>query len=200
MRELPETIALGGGRFANRAAVGAWSREMAARFEDADVGAIAALWSLASVVETQGLVMLDLPRAEMPSRAVLEPWLRALAARAKSSEKSAQSWRSARDRVVLDRGQVYRAAERALCDTFLDRTPVTTGPRVAEAFYARASLFGFALIGGVPLAEALRDRAIRLLVGRHIGSERILGGICTVEAMMRGGLEAYVNDVTQRGP
>ena len=68
-----------------------------------------------------------------------------------------------------------------------------------EAFYLRAVLFGHHLAGAQPLASALRDRALRCLLARHL---RVPPGepksaqrhpLAAVEALMRGqGMDGYV--------
>jgi lysine-N-methylase len=75
----------------------------------------------------------------------------------------------------------------------------------ADAFYLRAVLHGHQLVAEAPLAMALRDRAIRILLGRSLGA--VLARLAPedaardhpltlVEAMMRGhGLGAYVREV-----
>jgi len=75
-----------------------------------------------------------------------------------------------------------------------------------ESFYFRATLYGRHLAAyEAPLEPALRDRAVRLLLARQLGSlidtnwrqdPAANYPLTVVEAMMRGhGLWAYVNEV-----
>jgi lysine-N-methylase len=78
----------------------------------------------------------------------------------------------------------------------------STGFRKDEAFGARALIHGHMLVGALPLAAALRDRAVRFLLARAL-----LGSIpgrepwrahplALVEAVMRGHwLSGYASDV-----
>ena len=78
----------------------------------------------------------------------------------------------------------------------------------AEAFYARATLHGHHLaVEEAPLATALRDRAVRLLLGRALGAVLARAApddpahdypLTLVEALMRAhGLNVYAREVDQ---
>jgi lysine-N-methylase len=88
----------------------------------------------------------------------------------------------------------------------------------SDAFYVRALLHGHLLADEIPLADALRDRAVRILAGRSLGAVLARAApdvspegrasqpddparaypLSLVESMMRAhGLKAYVSS---RGP
>ncbi|MEZ4306471.1 MAG: hypothetical protein R3F14_00265 [Polyangiaceae bacterium] len=123
-----------------------------------------------------------------------------MAARTAEKRDSADRWRSARDRVRVGSQRLAEAAAHLREPGALDRLAAPAqvaasaggpgGERGAnhgvdpagegakhgvdaglERFYVTASLHGHALIGDVPLAHALRDRAVRILLARALARE-----------------------------
>src|SRR5439155_3630384 len=94
-------------------------------------------------------------------------WMTKLAHHADASVRAAEEWRSANDRVLVGRKLVAAAAHRIATSTSF---PSATSMQ-DEAFHFRASLFGHLVAERAPIVDALRDRALRLLVARTIDSE-----------------------------
>lgn len=190
---LPEQIEIRAGTKAPREAVVRWSR--AALRAPAGTDAVALLWSLAARVDEGDLseegLRAAIERASAPPEAALAPWIAALAERTAAKRDSADRWRSERDRV--------RAASRLLAATAASlkgREPLGAAlagvgaARMLEAFYVTAALHGHALLGEIPLAHALRDRAVRLLLARAVPDMPY--PLPLVEAMMRAqGVKEY---------
>jgi lysine-N-methylase len=202
--ELPAEIPIAQGRAAPRAGLAAWSRIACG---DGEGDAVARLWSLARAVDADGLDEGASRRAlaapELPAVEELGAWVEALAARAKARVESAEAWRSARDR-SLGASRWIAAAAAALREPGGTAAALGAGERFRgdEAFFVRASIHGHHLAGELPLAVALRDRAVRLLLARVLGEAMPADDpgrahpIALVEAMMRGhGLGAYVGSV-----
>ena len=153
-----------------------------------------------------------------PLRAAdVRPWVEALRRRAARRVEEDAAWRSERDlarravrwiegaaAILLDPG-ACEAAIRGCAEE----------DRALEAFYARALVHGHQLVvsggEGLPLAHALRDRAVRLLVARALPAAIARASseepgvapdpaerypLALVEAMLRGhGLESYRRDI-----
>ncbi len=203
---LPPDIELGGGRVASRAQLREWSRAVVASLTTTDVPAL--LWSLATTSDRDGLdakPTADTLVSPTPlDAAVLHPWLAALADTATELAGWDAQWRSEQD--VARRGTVWVARVAAglgapgVLEALL-RDPAPE-PEV-ERFYLRALVHGHRVVRGVPLADALRDLAVRLLVARAFTSFvteeerhdlRTEHPLALVEAMMRGhGLCDYVD-------
>jgi len=207
---LPEDIETRTGVKVAREVVVRWSRAVLAAPRPED--AVAMVWALAAKVAEGDLseagVRAALGSATAPQAEELRPWIAALCERTANKLESAERWRSARDRV--------RVASRLLADTAASlKDPTALGlvlgghgaAREIEAFYVTASLHGHALIGEIPLAHALRDRAVRMLLARALpetaermrcddpGREHPLP---LVEAMMRAqGVKAYAHEVPE---
>jgi lysine-N-methylase len=162
------------------------------------------LWALAAGVEARGLDLGGLDDALCAVRPWapegLGAWTAALRARAAAKLAASEAWRSPRDRVRRMAGWIDAAAQ-ALDE---DAAGAPTAPAAQalacdEAFYLRAVLFGHHLAGAPPVASALRDRALRCLLARHV---RVPPGepesaqrhpLAAVEALMRGqGMDGYV--------
>jgi lysine-N-methylase len=199
---LPEAIPIADDRLASRAELAAWSRlVMGALPDDGEV--VSLLWSLASALDAAGLdhaaslAALAAPRS--PAPAALSPWLAALAARARARVAAADTWRGRRDRSRLASHWLAEAAESLLEPAALASALAGASPFGGdERFYLRAQLHGHQLIGDLPLAAALRDRAVRLLLARALPASLPEGDparphpLALVEAMMRGhGLAGY---------
>jgi lysine-N-methylase len=199
--ELPDPLALTDVATAPRAAYVAWSHRLAALPSPADP--VAALWSLADAVERAGLDDAALVAAfaspALPDVNAVLPWIRALSERADSRVESASAWRSPRDRSLVASRAIAAAAA-----SLLDPAALAVGlaapalEPAAEAFYLRAVVHGHQIVGRLPLATALRDRAVRLLVARAMGtiSPSTRRPLTVLEAMMRGhGVEIYAREV-----
>lgn len=171
----------------------------------ADVAAI--FWSLAAKVDA-GDLSKEGARSAVHSAAPLDeaslrPWLAALVERTAAKQESAARWRSERDR-VRQVSDVLATAAAALADgaTLAAAIAGVGAEPQLEAFYLAASLHGHALLGDMPLAHALRDRAVRVLLARVIpaacaGSPLDLSHpLPLVEAMMRAqGVKEYAREL-----
>jgi lysine-N-methylase len=205
---LPDAVRLTATRTARRDELHAWSAEVARAPVPAD--AVAALLTLADDVENGGLATFTTAArsAETTRRheVILRAHLRALHARVEKRARDGATWRSERDFARQAIGWMARAGA-GMFGGALAGALAAPGDASREAFYVRASIFGHALVvDDVPLAEALRDRATRLVLARALSvlfaaaGEPIDAGlrepIAVVEAMLRGhGLGAYVHDV-----
>ncbi len=172
--------------------------------------AVSVLWALAAKMEAGDLseegarAAFEEARVARPTAEALRPWIAALAERAASKRDSADRWRSGRDRV---RGLSTSLAEGATSlaeETNLTRALEGEGAaRELEAFYVMTGLHGHGWIGEMPLAVALRDRAVRVLLGRALSGKEAVGGgtgdgaaLTRVEAMMRAqGIKEYARVV-----
>jgi lysine-N-methylase len=141
--------------------------------------------------------------ARRPHANELAPWIEALAVRARARVASAGAWRSARDRSRQASSWIAAAAE-DLCDPAACAAALEAPLRFRrdEVFFARAMIHGHLLAGELPLAAALRDRAVRLILGRALpgalppDEPARAHPLALVEAMMRGhGLGAYAAEV-----
>jgi len=153
---VPERVPLGRSGSVSRAALRRWTAR-AARPVAGD--AIAAAWTLARTIDRGGLAGASRLRPP-PARNALRPWLDALAERT-AEVVPVYAWRSARS--LARRALDWLTA--ALDDpSALDPTPRDDQH---ERLLLRAKLFGYhGVTAGLPLATALRDIAVRLLVAR----------------------------------
>ena len=226
---LPERIEIAPGETAaradvvrlSRAALRAWQQRAAGDGPRAGVDAIAALWSLGARVaggdlsEAGAIAALAGPVAPSPEE--LAPWIAALVQRTAAKRESADRWRSPRDRVRVASALLADVAASLRDEATLAAALAgpgapsarATGPsrRDVEAFYVTANLHGHALVGEIPLAHALRDRAIRLLLSRAVPARTtsiqgvdpgVAHPLPLVEAMMRAqGLKEYTREASQ---
>ncbi len=198
---LPALLEIAASVTAPRAAYVAWSRLLAAQPSPADP--VAALWSLAAAVDASGLdeaaTLAALASPVLPDVNAVLPWIRALSERADSRVASASTWRSARDRSLTASREIAAAAASLRDPVALATAIATASPDPAgEAFYLRAVIHGHQLVGRLPLATALRDRAVRLLVARAMGAlaPALRRPLTVLEAMLRGhGIEVYAREV-----
>lgn len=210
VEELDREILVRGRESAPRARFLAWSRQVAEAAPAADTAAL--LMSLARAVDRDGLDEAATARAiARPSpidAAEVRPWAEALSRRASRRAAEDEAWRSARD-LVLRAAPWIAAAAAAIADAEIGPAVIAApiaAPR-SEQFYLSALLHGHRLAGDRPLAIALRDRAVRVLVARalaHVLSAVPPGErdpaaahpLALLEAMVRGhGVGAYVDDV-----
>jgi lysine-N-methylase len=198
---LPDHLAVTADRSVSPAELAAWSRVVLAAGPPAD--AVHAFWSLAAAVEAEGLALEASLRAlsspPCPTVNDVLPWIQALADRAASRVGSAASWRSAADRSLL-LSRAIAAASASIRDPGSLAAALAAAPAdpAAEAFYLRAAIHGHHLAGKVPLALALRDRALRVLVARAMGAmdPAMVHPLAAVEAIFRGhGVEVYALEV-----
>ena len=217
---LPEVIDLAPGRSAARAEVVRWSRAVlrAMRSVSGDAGhpavrdMVAALWSLAAKVADGDLseegVAVALEDASAPSPDALSPWIAALVERTAAKRDSADRWRSERDRVRVASRLLADAAASLIDPPTLASAlqPPKASPSVAaDILYVTACIHGHALVGELPLAPALRDRAARVLLARVVPEAAARTGcrdpgrehpLPLVEAMMRAqGVKEYARGV-----
>jgi lysine-N-methylase len=196
---LPEVIEIAAGKTAPRDAVVRWSRAALRGADPAD--AVAFLWSLAARVEAGDLseegVRAAEERAAPPDDAALAPWIEALAERTAAKLEAAERWRSRRDR-VREASRSLAEAAASLKDEASRRAALAGegAPRPLEAFHVKAALHGHALLGEIPLADALRDRAMRIILARMIRG--VAYPLPLVEAMMRAqGVKEYARAVAR---
>ncbi len=203
---LPAEIFVTPETMAPRIALRRWACGIAERFETIDDG-VAACWALGAAVLDSGLSVAAahraLDQAAPPPPGALSMRLMALAGTTRAKRESAAAWRSDRDRARRLSGWLDDAAQALL-------EPATVEARLAEAapwvdqerFYLRATIFGHHLWSREQsLAQALRDRATRLLLARQAASSvptecrddaSVPYPLTAVEVMMRGqGLGAY---------
>jgi lysine-N-methylase len=213
--QVPDAIALCRNREATRDELRRWTRAIlphVASVEDP----LGASWALAESIDTHGLDAAAsreaLKTSQRPGATPFASYLEPLAAQTSARAVSTAAWRSQADRSrrLSDWLQV---ASHALLDTaqVTARLSDPLEQRQSERFYLRASLFAYELISpkaptsAPPLATALRDRAVRMLLARQMRKHidppwahdpSAEHPITAVEAMMRGhGLASYVFDV-----
>jgi lysine-N-methylase len=205
---LPRSLAITRAARADRAAVRAWSRRVAALSASAPADVARTLWSLAATIDDSGLDADPGPSFSAPpaiEAARLLPWIEALARRAARRVREDAVWRSERDLARLTSSWIADAAEGLLSLDPLASPAPTPAVAASEAFYLRAALHGYKLFGDLPLTVALRDRAVRLVVARALPDTFARTGaddpacahpLALVEAMLRGhGLDAYAHDL-----
>ena len=205
--ELPAQIRLSSDRIATPTELREWTALVVAHSAGVS-DALAALWSLAEVVSGEGLVreptLTALRDPKPPSGAAMALRLLALAGSASDKRESTAAWRSPRDRARRLAEWMDLAAQALLDPSVAEERLGGPGPyREQEAFYLRAQLFGYQIVGQkMDLARALRDRATRLLLARQCGLGEIPAScrddpsrafpVTAVEAMMRGqGMDGY---------
>lgn len=205
---LAEGVIVAQGMAATRAEIVAWSRDLVGAEPPRDP--IAAAWSLADRITRTGLARVDGAAWRWPEGApppaveALAPLLRALADTAEKRARKDAGWSG--DRLPAGRAVLFIHAaatallEDGLCSLLLGSPPAHAG---SEAFYLRALLHGHELVGPLSLADALRDRAVRMLVARALplayaaldddGADPALRHpLAVVEATLRGhGLGSY---------
>jgi lysine-N-methylase len=174
---LPDLIAIDAERAAPREAVIAWSRALAS--VAATLGdPLAAFWTLAATIGSEGLAAISpegaqaaLAASAAPAAAELGLPLMQLASSIQGAAETFGAWRAP--------GDVTRAlvawlvgAARSLLDADLVEE-LLAGPDAGldhERFYFRTTLFGHHLVRvDAPLDQALRSRAVRLLLARALG-------------------------------
>lgn len=209
---LPEMVAIDAATSVPRPVFLAWSRQTSAALAASQVSSVdmaRALFRLADRITAVGLTERWNPMSNgTPLRArEVRPWIMALASRAMARAHQDASWRSERDYARRATAWIATTAT-LLCDPdTLDA--VLSAPVAApstEAFYVSALFHGHHLVGTLPLAAALRDRAVRLLVARALplvfsadpdeSDGRQEYPLAIVEAMLRGhGLAGYAHDI-----
>ncbi|HZO11914.1 MAG TPA: hypothetical protein VFB62_01605, partial [Polyangiaceae bacterium] len=167
----------------NGAAIRRWSQQVLALLPERGDG-FAILWSLAQSVDAQEGVSLD----RQPQWSELTPLFAALAQRTTTRAQSAAGWRAPDDRVRQLAEWLDRAA-RALAGGARFDEPHSERD---EAFYVRAIIHGHqAALMDQPLATALRDLAVRVLLARsaavHASDDDPMARhpLSAVETMMR---------------
>lgn len=206
----------------------AWSQalfEMLAEpsFQGADP--IALCWSLAAMLEGQGLQNAEITHqklieAQSPNPAELRPWIGALHRIASARASENRSFRApadlARRAVFWIEHATHMLLDEQDCARCL-RSPKPGTPAAAhEMFYLRTSIFGYRLadidtLPQTPVSCALRDRALRILIARCLSiamreldtGEAALSEepaarfpLALVEAVMRGqALDAYTQNI-----
>jgi lysine-N-methylase len=198
---LPARVAVTARRAEDRAALRVWS---AAVLAAPPADALAGFWALGEAAERYGLdaaAAREACAAPAPPAEALATHLAALAPRTAAKRASADRWRSSRDRARLLAAWLEAAAA-ALLDATTVQARLDAPGAPEEAFYLRALVHGHLLASPrVPLAVALRDRAVRVLLARQAATVADRAGgdpsascpITAVDAMMRAqGLAGYV--------
>jgi lysine-N-methylase len=208
---LPEIITVSESHRATRDELRTWSKalvELTVNLDDP----LAAFWCLADAVREAGLspeaarevlrgatpppsISLGFPLMKLASIAqAKEEMLRHLGADATDRTSQLALWLSRGAQELLKHDAV---------DHLLEAPPQFPGH---ERFYFRATLFGHHLVATeMTIEQALRDRALRLLLARQLGSDvpeecadhpAAAYPITAVESMMRGqGLDRYARPV-----
>jgi lysine-N-methylase len=207
--ELPNSIELSSrGAEAPRAELIGWSRVVAeGALTAGDVPA--ALWRIAQAVEAHGLSEAGardaLSGSSCLTPSALRPWFEALAARAGRASEEDAYFRGDRDLVRRIKSWIASASTALLNEHTCGELLARGAPRPdEEVFYLRAIAHGHQLVSDIPLAESLRDRAVRLLVARSLPSVMttdepdgaLAHPLALVEAVIRGhGLAGYAAEV-----
>jgi lysine-N-methylase len=210
VRALPVEVPLTAHAQAAREDAAAWSSALFTEEPPAGVDVAASFWALGDAVERAGLdaaaaaAAINAPAPLDPRW--LAPWIEALAGRVEIGVTANAAYKSPADR--------SRLIVSFIADTLAGlRTPGAVADLCAtaaadpagERFYLRAALHGHHLLGDRPLAAALRDRAVRLLVARALpravaavrpGDVATRYPLCAVEVALRAhGLHRYERDV-----
>ena len=206
---LPETALLRGEERAPTALLRRLMDDLLASPSPPDVPR--ALWSLADRLERRGLDERASQRFDPAPPAIdpeaLRPWIEALHARASRRAAEDEVWRSEADLARITTRAIADTAAALLLPGALAALLASPAPAPAsEAFSLRATLHGLRLIGELPLVQALRDQAVRLLVARALpatfaaltATDRAFQHpLALLEAMLRGhGLAAYAHDLS----
>jgi lysine-N-methylase len=175
IERLPDQIQITQKRYGARDDYVAWSRIVASAPPPSDI--VGAFLALAEAVETWGLdpgaALRALSAPHTTDPAAMRPALFALAERARQRLNIDGSWRSPSDlalrsiRWILDAATLLSGEPAELARILA--TPPSSDEGTSEAFYLRAGAYGHHFVLGVaPLAHALRDRAVRLVLTRTI--------------------------------
>jgi hypothetical protein len=203
---LDATLRIAEDHVGDRAALRSWTDVAIATLGDHD--AVAAAWALAAACDAHGLspqhAKAALGEPEVPAAAAWQPRIEALAATTQARRASASAWRSSVDRarrlIEWTDGAAQELRDAASLQQVLGEVAARTAAH--ERFYLQSGLFGYRLLGGsLSLAQALRDRATRMLLARRMAM-RVPPScqadpsrdhpLAAVEALMRGqGLESY---------
>jgi lysine-N-methylase len=168
------------------------------------------LWKCADELDSAGLNPTgpSMSAAAVPAEGPAV-WVDALHRAASTHLRRDAAWRASDDLVLV-------ALRWLVATTSTVRRPQVWGEVMAleptsqrrEAFYVRATAFGYAWIDGRPLITNLRDRAVRLWVARAMPTFGAFMGdeasrrhpLALVEALMRGhGLERYTEQLVPNG-
>lgn len=170
---LPEMIPITTKRYGSRDELAVWSRIVAASTPPANT--LEAFLALADAVETWGfdpqmaVQVMSAPRPADPD--TMRPVLFALLERARRRSNMDGAWRSESDLALralrwITKTVEYLTSEPSVLERILS-TSATTTEANAEAFYFRAVVHGHQLVvDDAPIAQALRDRALRLVLAR----------------------------------
>ena len=208
VRRLPEQVRLAGQRIVALSDYRGWWRAECERWarawrqcqpESAHVASAAmpsdvpaTLWHLAASLEADGLAQGDSWRAAWQAPGVprdeLAPWLRALSAAIDARLAEWSLWRSTVDVVPHVARAARAAAERLAAAPAASHAAPATAIRRAEAFTVHARLHAHGFADELPLATALRDQAVRLLLARAL------------PATLRGPASALANDAAADEP
>jgi lysine-N-methylase len=168
----------------------------------------AAYWALASGIEEHGLSAPALAPFDAPPpipAAAIRPWIESASRHLRTWHATFAGFRSELDLVLRAIGWLADAAA-ALLPRAVGETLVVSPIRPeAEALSFRSDVHGYAFFGMLPLASALRAKAVRALIARTLPSvlsaEDLRDSACRepwtlVEAMFRGhGLDAYAREL-----
>lgn len=173
---LPDMILITKKRYATRPELVAWSNVISQAPAPLDVPGT--FLALAADVQEWGLDLQAAARALISPRQLrpdaLLPSLLALAERTQKRLRVDGSWRSDQDLALKSLRTIFHVAD--LLSTDLEKlqhySSPTNDPRTqaSEAFYLRAGAHGHQFVlGDAPLAQALHDRAVRLVLARAFG-------------------------------
>jgi lysine-N-methylase len=174
---LPETILITKKRHASRDQFVIWSNIIANAPAPLDTPSV--FWALADEVQQWGCDPRAAQRALTSPQTLdpetLRPSLLALLQRTEKRLRVDGTWRSENDLALIALRGIVRAASLLTRDLETLRqfsAPVTDPQTLAsEAFYLRAGAHGHQFVlNDAPLAHALRDRAVRLVLARALGS------------------------------
>jgi lysine-N-methylase len=194
---VPEVVEVNASLRASRAELAAWSSAVLAEGPPRD--AAAAFWTLAGLVNGSGLSIVQVGRSLHEARAPLAGDVRRcvedLEGRASRRRALDAGWRSADDLALRGTAWIERACKELLAGE-IPAAPVDPAQVAREHFYYRVTLWGHRLAGEGAVADALRDRAVRLWVARSLAAlfargagpdhEALREPIATVEATVRG--------------
>ncbi len=171
--ELPEQIHLTSSRRVPRTELVAWIRHLVWFAGQRRLGDVArSLWALAGAIEAHGTAVVASERALGdpppidPERLVDGIW--SLPAWSERQAAMFDAWRASADVMRLTMRWISRASALMLDDQRSWSEPPSDRVSRAEALYLAASLHGYMLLEQRTLADALRDRAVLLLLSRAV--------------------------------
>jgi len=170
---LPDMILITQKRYGSRDELIAWSKLVAQAPPPSDT--LGTFLALADEVQTWGLDLGAAARALLSPRTAdpesMRPALFALVERSRRRLHIDDAWRSENDLALRSVRWISNAAALLLAEPTVLARILHTSPSAAdaqaEAFYLRAGAHGHQFVlSDAPLAQALRDRAVRIVLAR----------------------------------